>query len=106
MNTVTTAPAPVAKRSIPLAGIILASMAAIVKFILPALPLFSGHSVAQATGICNGALGQLAQAFDHKAVTDCQTANTVSMVLTIVAVVLLAASIATSIRWARTRPSI
>lgn len=88
-------------RRIPRAAIIFALLAAIVKFVLPALPLFNGHSVNQVTGICNGGLGQFAQAFSHQVATDCQSANTVNTILTGIAAVLFIVAIIVGIRWAR-----
>ena len=70
---------------LPWGAIIALAVAIAAKFVIPALPVFHGASLGQVTGICNGTLGTLAQAFDRGAATDCATANHLSLGLNVVA---------------------
>jgi len=92
-----------ASNGYPRAAIIWLVAAALVKFIAPALPLFNGHSLTQASGICNGVLGTLAQHFDHQAATTCATVNDLTMLVNVIAGVALVVAAVVGVRWLRAR---
>ena len=90
------------RKGAPIGGIIwLAVVAIIVKFVIPALPVFNGHSINQAYGVCNSGLGALAQSFDHAVANDCNIVNNVMLVANVTAGTALVLAVVFGIRWAR-----
>ncbi len=97
MSSTTTA----TRRTLPVGGMIWGAAAIVIKLIIPALPVFSGHSISQGTDACNGTIGTLAQAFSHKVSYECTVVNGVNMGLTVAAGICVIVAVACGIAWFR-----
>jgi len=77
--------------------------AVLAQFVIPALPLSHGHSLNEATGLCNGALGELARAFDHGIASQCATWGNTALALHLTALAGLVTAVIAAVAWYRFR---
>jgi hypothetical protein len=85
--TDTTRTAPPARRHPgQVTGTAIGAALILIRLVVPMLPLFSGHSLAQASAVCSSGLGQIAAAFSPRLASDCSSITGVMTGLNIAAI--------------------